>query len=77
MSGVKRLIVTGWMTEYCVHTTAWRAVSIGDDVTLVSDAQTTIDSKLLTASQIIAQHKALLDGFDAGSHAITVMPQTK
>lgn len=72
--GVKHLIVTGCMTEYCVDTTSRRAVSIGYDVTLVSDAHTTIDNKLLTAAQIIAHHNALLDGFDAGSHSITVKP---
>lgn len=70
--GIKHLIVTGCMTEYCVDTTARRAVSMGYDVTLVSDAHTTIDNKLLTAAQIIAHHNALLDGFDAGSHAISV-----
>ena len=70
--GIKHLIVTGCMTEYCVDTTSRRAVSLGYDVTLVSDAHTTVDNKLLTAAQIIAHHNALLDGFDAGSHAITV-----
>ncbi len=70
--GVKHLIVTGCMTEYCVDTTSRRAVSMGYAVTLVSDAHTTIDNKLLTAAQIIAHHNALLDGFDAGSHAIKV-----
>jgi len=72
--GIKHLIVTGCMTEYCVDTTSRRAVSIGYDVTLVSDAHTTIDNKLLTAAQIIAHHNALLDGFDAGPHSITVRP---
>lgn len=72
--GIKCLIITGCMTEYCVDTTARRAVSLGYDVTLVSDAHTTIDNKLLTAAQIIAHHNALLDGFDAGSHAITLRP---
>ena len=70
--GTKHLIVTGCMTEYCVDTTARRAVSMGYDVTLVSDAHTTIDNNLLTAAQIIAHHNSLLDGFDAGAHAITV-----
>ena len=70
--GVKHLIVTGCMTEYCVDTTARRAVSMGYDVTLVSDAHTTIDNKLLTAAQIIAHHNALLDGFDAGDYGVTV-----
>ncbi|MEK6405461.1 MAG: cysteine hydrolase family protein [Acidobacteriota bacterium] len=72
--GIKHLIVAGCMTEYCVDTTSRRAVSMGYDVTLVSDAHTTIDNKLLTAAQIIAHHNALLDGFDAGSHAVTVKP---
>ena len=72
--GVKHLIVTGCMTEYCVDTTARRAVTMGYDVTLVSDAHTTIDNERLTAEQIIAHHNALLDGFDAGSNAITVKP---
>lgn len=72
--GINHLIVTGCMTEYCVDTTSRRAVSMGYNVTLASDAHTTVDNKLLTAAQIIAHHNALLDGFDAGSHAITVKP---
>ena len=71
---IKHLIITGCMTEYCVDTTSRRAVSMGYDVTLVSDAHTTVDNKRLTAAQIIAHHNALLDGFDAGSHAINVKP---
>src|SRR5712692_4459145 len=70
--GIKHLIVTGCMTEYCVDTTSRRAVSLGYDVTLVGDAHTTVDNKFLTAAQIIAHHNALLDGFDAGAHAIEV-----
>ena len=72
--GIKNLIVAGCMTEYCVDTTSRRAISMGYDVTLVSDAHITVDNKLLTAAQIIAHHNALLDGFDAGSHMITVTP---
>jgi len=72
--GIKHLIVTGCMTEYCVDTTSRRAVSLGYDVTLVSDAHTTADNKLLSAAQIIAHHNALLEGFDAGSHTIMVKP---
>ncbi|MEK6323824.1 MAG: cysteine hydrolase family protein [Acidobacteriota bacterium] len=70
--GIKHIVVAGCMTEYCVDTTSRRAISLGYDVTLVSDAHTTVDNKLLTAAQIIAHHNALLDGFDAGSHAISV-----
>ena len=52
--GIRHLIVAGCMTEYCVDTTSRRAISLGYDVTLVSDAHTTIDNKLLSAAQIIA-----------------------
>jgi len=69
---IGHLIVTGCQTEYCVDTTVRRAVSNGYDVTLVSDAHTTVDNSCLTASQIIAHHNALLNGFDAGDHAIKV-----
>lgn len=72
--GIKNLIIAGCMTEYCVDTTSRRAISMGYDVTLVSDAHTTIDNKRLTAAQIIAHHNALLDGFDAGTHSITLKP---
>ena len=75
--GIEKLIVAGCMTEYCVDTTSRRAITMGYDVTLVSDAHTTIDNQLLTAAQIIAHHNALLDGFDAGPHAITVTPAEK
>jgi len=71
---IGHLVVTGCQTEYCVDTTVRCAVSNGYDVTLVSDAHTTIDNNILTASQIIAHHNALLNGFDAGIHAITVKP---
>jgi nicotinamidase-related amidase len=71
---IGHLVVTGCQTEYCVDTTVRRAVSNGYDVTLVSDAHTTINNSILTASQIIAHHNALLNGFDAGAHAITVTP---
>ena len=75
--GIRNLIIAGCMTEYCVDTTSRRAITMGYDVTLVSDAHTTIDNKLLTAAQIIAHHNALLDGFDAGQHVITVTAAEK
>ena len=45
---------------------------MGDDVTLVADAHTTIDNELLTGGQIIAYHNAVLGNIGAGDHAITV-----
>jgi nicotinamidase-related amidase len=71
---IGKLIVAGCMTQYCVDTTVRRAVSLGYDVTLVRDAHMTSDFGGLTYEQIIAHHNALLDGFDAGSHGVRVVP---
>jgi nicotinamidase-related amidase len=71
--GIGRLIVAGCMTQYCVDTTVRRAVSLGYDVTLVADGHMTEDSGALGFEQIIDHHNALLDGFDAGRHSVTVV----
>jgi hypothetical protein len=49
-----------------------RAPALGYDVTVESDAYLTAGSGQLEAAQIVAHHNALLDGFRAGRHAITV-----
>jgi nicotinamidase-related amidase len=66
------LMIGGCMTQFCVDTTARRAVSLGYDVTLLADGHTTADMGALTSSQIIEHHNRLLDGFDAGAHSIHV-----
>lgn len=70
--GVNRLVMSGCQSEYCVDSTARRAVTLGYDVVLVGDGHTTVDTKDLTAAQIISHHNTLLAGFQAGSHAISV-----
>jgi nicotinamidase-related amidase len=72
--GIQHLIIVGGMTEYCVDTTCRRAVTLGYDVTLAADAHLTRDTPDLRASQIIAHHNLLLDGFAAGSRSIKVAP---
>lgn len=69
---VKKLIIAGCMTQYCIDTTTRRAVSLGYDVTLVSDGHTTADIGNLTHEQIIAHHNFTLNGFDAGEHIVSV-----
>jgi nicotinamidase-related amidase len=73
-AGIRHLIVAGAMTEYCVDTTCRRAVTLGYDVTLAADAHLTRDNSVLTAAQIVAHHNLVLDGFDAGTHSIKVVP---
>ncbi|HXM68856.1 MAG TPA: cysteine hydrolase family protein [Candidatus Acidoferrum sp.] len=71
---IGHVIIAGAMTEFCVDTTCRRAVTLGYDVTLVSDAHLTRDTPVLTASQIIAHQNLVLDGFSAGTHSIKVTP---
>jgi nicotinamidase-related amidase len=72
--GIKHLIVVGGMTEYCIDTTCRRAVTLGYDVTLVADGHLTRDTSVLSASQVIAHHNLVLDGFSAGAHSIKLKP---
>ncbi len=65
--GIKRLIIAGLQTEYCVDTTCRRAFTLGYDVILVSDAHSTWNSPLLTAQQIIDHHNQVLGGWFATS----------
>jgi hypothetical protein len=46
-------------------------------VTLAADAHLTRDTSGLTASQIIAHHNLLLDGFAAGGRSIKVTPTSE
>ncbi len=70
---VRRLIVAGCWTQYCVDTTVRRAVSLGYDVTLVADGHMSADVGALTFERIIAHHNNLLDGFEAGEHCVRVV----
>jgi len=61
--GVKRLVIAGLQTEFCVDTTCRRAFSLGYAVTLVQDGHSTYDTDLLSAEQIIAHHNQNLAGW--------------
>jgi nicotinamidase-related amidase len=76
-AGIQRLVICGCMTQYCVDTTARRAVSLGYDVVLAADGHMTADTDTLRFEQIIAHHNALLDGFDAGEHEVHVRPSAE
>jgi len=71
-NGVDHLVVAGCMTQFCIDTSVRRAVSLGYDVTLLSDGHTTADMGALTFEQIIAHHNVLLGGFDAGPKRVTL-----
>ncbi len=58
--GIVNLIICGMHTEFCVDTTARRALALGYPVVLVEDAHTTVGNAHLWAPQIIAHHNATL-----------------
>lgn len=70
--GIKHLVITGGQTDYCVNATACRALYVGYDVTLVSDAHTTYDNDTLTAPQIIAFFNEALAGYEVDGHKLLV-----
>lgn len=71
--GIKRLVVTGAMTEYCVDTTCRRAASLDYDVVLVADGHLTGDNGILKAAQIVAHHNYVLANVAHPTHPISVV----
>jgi nicotinamidase-related amidase len=72
--GITGVVICGCWTNYCIDTTCRRAISLGYNVQLASDAHACGASGLLSAAQIIAHHNDILDGFAAGSAQLVVRP---
>jgi nicotinamidase-related amidase len=66
---VRRVIICGMQTEYCVDTICRSAFERGYAVTLIGDAHTTFDSEVMAADEIIRHHNATLAGGFATVHA--------
>jgi len=62
---IKKLVIGGLQTEYCVDTATRRAFSMGYEPILVEDAHSTMnyDDAALSAAQIIAHHTNVLRGY--------------
>ncbi|MBT2320888.1 cysteine hydrolase [Variovorax paradoxus] len=58
--GASQLVICGMHSEFCVDTTARRALALGFPVTLVSDAHTSAGNSAISAEQVIAHHNATL-----------------
>lgn len=73
---VKRIVVCGYATEFCVDTTVRRAVALGLHVILVADAHTTHNKPHATASQIRDHHNATLPALTSFGARITTLNET-
>ncbi len=60
--GIRKLIVVGIQSDWCVDTTVRRAYSLEYETTVVEDAHTTFDTQVLKAPQIIAHHNSIFAG---------------
>lgn len=58
------LFICGFQSDFCVDTTTRRALSLGYAVSLISDAHSTIDNSVLTATQITQHHNVTLANID-------------
>ncbi|KHD89334.1 MAG: hypothetical protein OM95_04200 [Bdellovibrio sp. ArHS] len=58
--GIKKLIIAGLQSEYCILTNCEKSIDAGFEVILVSDAHSTYDSGTQKASEIIAAINARL-----------------
>jgi len=66
--GIERLLVTGFMTQMCVDTTARQAAHLGFAVTVLSDACAAMavkgpDGAVIAADQVHRTHLGSLQGF--------------
>ena len=64
--GVKKLVIAGMQTEYCIDVTSRRASQLGYEVIVVEDGHTTFDFEEMTATEAIAKYNTEL------AHILTV-----
>ncbi|MGO8948493.1 MAG: cysteine hydrolase family protein [Ktedonobacterales bacterium] len=76
--GTRHLIIVGCKSEVCIDATCRKAISLGYQVTLVSDAHSTTDNAVLSAEHTIAYHNHILPMVWSDEHGemvgVTVMP---
>lgn len=68
---VTDLVVCGLQSEYCVDSTVRRALSLGYQVVLVTDAHSTMDNPVLPAAQIRAHQNATLANLSSEGRRVT------
>lgn len=72
--GVSKLAICGLQSDFCVDTTTRRALALGYPVTLIADAHSTVDNRVLSAAQISAHHNETLANITSFGPRVTVTP---
>ncbi|WP_316773530.1 isochorismatase family protein [Streptomyces sasae] len=74
---VRRLVVTGYASDFCVDSTSRSALSHGYDLVLAADGHTTMerpDGAAPTAAQIVAHHNVIFSVIQYAGRSVTVAP---
>lgn len=75
---VRRLVVTGYATDYCVDSTARSALSHGYELVLVADGHSTPERPAgPTAAQIIAHHNGIFTNIQYADRSVEVTPAAR
>ena len=72
--GITSLVICGLQSEFCVDTTARRAMALGYPVVLVSDGHSTVDNGILSAAQISAHHNKTLASIESFGPRVRAIP---
>ncbi len=71
---VRRVVVAGYASEFCVDTTVRRAAALGFEVVLASDAHTTHDKQHASALAIRSHENETLPGITSFGPRIQAIP---
>ncbi|HTA65607.1 MAG TPA: cysteine hydrolase family protein [Xanthomonadaceae bacterium] len=74
---VKRVVVCGYASEFCVDTTTRRAAALGYAVTIAADAHTTHDKDHASAAAIRTHENATLADIASFGPVIEAVPSEK
>jgi nicotinamidase-related amidase len=72
--GIRRLIVTGCATDFCVDTTVRSAASRDFEVLVAADGHTTADRPHLDAATIIRHHNYMWENLILPGSPVTIQP---